>query len=201
MEVRKACLIIGIALLFSIPAKAQVVASTHQNAISWTAAAPVTGVTIAGYNIFKSTTSGKEAPPALNGTTPITGLSYVDSNVAVGQTNFYVVQTVSTTGNSSVPSNEVSATTPPNPNPPTITITSVSINNVSGQDRLQVNWTAPNNDATAFTIFGGQGQVLKQASQTTANGVYSYAILIPVQSGVISICDSKGCVSQSFTGI
>ena len=92
--------------------------------------------------------------------------------------------------------------TPANqPPPPTLSIISVAVNNVNGQDRLQADWTDANGAATAFVIFGGQAQVLKQGSQMTANGVYSFAILIPVQNGIFSVCDAQGCTSKAFTGI
>ena len=130
---------------------------------------------------------------------PVTTTTYADSAVNAGTTYAYMV-TAFLNNLESVPSNCISATVPVAP-PSGLTITSVAINNVNGQDRLQADWTDTNGAATAFTIFGGNGQVLKQASQTTGNGVYSFAILIPVQSGVFSVCDSKGCVTQAFTGI
>lgn len=195
-------------LLFHSSAQAQTTptlqasGTVHGTTLIWTpAVSQPAGVTVAGYNVYKGTAAGKEAPPAVNGTTLVTGTTFTDTSVVPGQTAFYVVETQSTTGNQSVPSNEVSATTPNNPNPPVLTIGNVAILRQGGQDRLQVDWTDANGAATAFVIFGGAGQVLKQGSQTAANGVYSYAILIPPQSGVVSICDSSACVSKTFVGI
>ena len=113
----------------------------------------------------------------------------------------YCASTVDSKAQESACSVAVAATVPQNPNPPTLSITNIAIVNQSGQDRLQVDWKDANGASTAFTIFGAQGQVLKQGSQTASNGVYSYAILIPVQGGVFTVCDAASCVSQSFVGI
>ena len=130
---------------------------------------------------------------------PVTTATYADSAVNAGTTYAYYA-TAFLNNLESVPSSCLSATVPVAP-PSGLAITSVAINNVNGQDRLQVDWTDTNGATTSVNIFGGQGQSLKQVSQTTANGIYSYALLIPVQSGSISICDAKGCVTQAFTGI
>jgi len=94
--------------------------TAHSTALSWTASVPVSGVTIAGYNVFRSTTSGGEAgASALNGATPIAGTSFTDTSVVAGTTYFYVVAAQSTTGNQSGFSNEATDTIPNNPSNPT----------------------------------------------------------------------------------
>jgi hypothetical protein len=207
-QVQKMIASLTLILLCSLTAKAQGVpvaqanGTTHQTVLSCTPGAPISGVTVVGFNFYKSTTSGGETgTPAINGVTPVPTCGYTDTNVTAGQTVFYKADAQSSTGNHSALSNEVSATTPNNPPPPTLSITSIALVNVNGQDRLQADWTDTNGASTAFTIFGAQGQVLKQGSQTTSNGVYSYAILIPVQSGVFSICDVQGCVTKAFQGL
>lgn len=91
----------------------------HQANLSWTASTPVTGVTVAGYNVYRATTAGGESGAAINGTTLITGTSYIDATVVSGSTYFYKVEAQSSTGNQSVPSNEASGTVPQNPSGPT----------------------------------------------------------------------------------
>jgi len=188
-------------LLFSLPVFAQ----SHSASLSWTLS---TSTAVVSQNVYRSSDAGVTFTKLAAGTgLAATITTFTDSTAAAGATyQYYVTAVCPTTGactGESIPSNKVTAVIPGNtPPPPTgLSITNIAINNVNGQDRLQVDWTAPANSATAFTIFGGQGQVLKQGSQTTANGVYSYAILIPVQNGVVTICDSKGCTSQNFQGI
>jgi len=66
---------------------------------------------IAGYWIYRSTTSGKGYSRVnLN---PVTTTSFVDTSVAPGLTYYYAVTAVSTSGEESPKSNEVQATVPP----------------------------------------------------------------------------------------
>jgi fibronectin type 3 domain-containing protein len=81
---------------------------THDVMLSWTASAS-SGV--AGYNIYRGTTSGGESSTALN-STPVTGDTYTDENVTAGATYYYVVMAVSSGGVQSAASNEADATVP-----------------------------------------------------------------------------------------
>lgn len=173
--------------------------TAHSVTLNWIAPSPVGGSgIIAGYNVYKSVAGA--AFVKIN-TALISGLTATDASVSAGQSLSYCASTVDSKAQESACSVAVAATVPQNPNPPTLSITNVAIVNQNGQDRLQVDWKDANGASTAFTIFGAQGQVLKQGSQTAGNGVYSYAILIPVQSGVFTVCDAAACVSQSFVGI
>jgi hypothetical protein len=186
---------------FVSPVRAQTppAGTPHSVVLTWTAPSPVGGSgTVAGYNVYKSL-SGAAFVKVNTAIIPL--LSFTDTSVLSGQSLSYCATTVDTLSEESACSVSAPATIPSNPNPPTLKITSIAINNVNGQDRLQVDWTDSNGAATSVNIFGGQGQNLKQVSQTTANGVYSYAVLIPVQSGSVSICDAQGCVTQAFAGI
>jgi len=78
--------------------------NTHQVTLSWTASTS-TGVT--GYDVYRSTTSG--GPYTQVGTA--TSSPYTDTSVSAGQTYYYVVTTVATSGQSGY-SSQVSATTP-----------------------------------------------------------------------------------------
>lgn len=94
--------------------------SPKQVSVTWTASAAVTGVTVAGYNVFRSTTAGGEAGAlALNGSSVIAGTSFVDTTVVAGTKYFYVVAAQDTNGFQSGFSNEASITPPPNPANPT----------------------------------------------------------------------------------
>jgi fibronectin type 3 domain-containing protein len=69
------------------------------------------------YNVYRGTTKGGEVMTSPINSSPITGTSYDDPIVAIGQAEFYVVEAI-TNGTSSGPSIEVTATelpyAPPN---------------------------------------------------------------------------------------
>jgi len=91
--------------LMLVPAFAQ----QHSNTLSWNWSQG-TGDPATGFHVQKSSTSG--GPYSIIAT--ITGtvtMTYVDTNVTSGQTNFYVV-TAFNGGGESVPSNQVACTTP-----------------------------------------------------------------------------------------
>jgi hypothetical protein len=84
-----------------------------------------------GYNVFRGTTTGGESSTPLNGTTPLTVLTYSDAITLTSsvQTYFYYVEAVETSSGitaSSVPSNEVSATFPAVPAAPVVSVTTTS---------------------------------------------------------------------------
>ncbi len=82
---------------------------THDVILSW-AASPTYGVV--GYNVFRGTTSGGESPTPLN-SSPVSGLTYIDSNVQAGETYYYFVTAV--TGTSQSPSTGEASVTVPSP--------------------------------------------------------------------------------------
>ena len=79
---------------------------THSVVLTWSAS-PTNGVT---YNVFRGTSSGGEGATPVN-TSPITTLTFTDTNVTPGTTYYYTVEAVDS-GGSSDPSNEVSAAIP-----------------------------------------------------------------------------------------
>ena len=81
--------------------------STHTVSLSWLASSS-TG--LAGYYVERGTVSG--GPYQILNSSPETGTSYVDSTVQNGKEYFYVVVSVSTGGQESQPSGQVSATIP-----------------------------------------------------------------------------------------
>jgi fibronectin type 3 domain-containing protein len=74
--------------------------------LAWDASSSV----VAGYNAFRGTQSG--GPYAQLNSSVISSTSYSDPTVASGQTYFYVVTAVDSSGAESDYSNEVSATIP-----------------------------------------------------------------------------------------
>ena len=77
--------------------------------------------TVIGYRVYKSAVTG--GPYADQVSSPVSGLSYVDTNVTAGATYYYVVTSLDSTGVESKFSNEASAITPgtaaPSPPPST----------------------------------------------------------------------------------
>ena len=78
----------------------------HSVSLSWVASTS----TVVGYNIYRGSVSG--GPYALLNSTADSALSYADSSVVSGQTYFYVVTAVDSTGTESVVSNEVQVIIP-----------------------------------------------------------------------------------------
>jgi fibronectin type 3 domain-containing protein len=72
--------------------------------LQW-AASPTAGVT---YNVYRGTSSGGESSTPLN-TSAVSATSYTDTNVTSGQTYFYIVEAVDSSGKSTA-SNEVQVT-------------------------------------------------------------------------------------------
>jgi hypothetical protein len=91
------------------PQNATATAAASSVSVSWTANAEPD---LAGYNIYRSTSSPvSTSGTPLNGATLLTRVnSYADISVANGTTYFYAVTAVDSSGNSSLPSNETSAT-------------------------------------------------------------------------------------------
>ena len=82
---------------------------THDVMLSW-AASTTTG--IAGYYVYRGTTSGGESSTPLN-STPISGTSFADESVTAGTTYYYLVKTVASDDvTQSASSNEASVSVP-----------------------------------------------------------------------------------------
>jgi archaellum component FlaF (FlaF/FlaG flagellin family) len=78
----------------------------HSVVLTW-GASPTNGVT---YNVFRGTSSGGEGTTPIN-PSPITSLTYTDTNVTPGTNYYYTVEAVNS-GGSSAPSNEAVADVP-----------------------------------------------------------------------------------------
>jgi hypothetical protein len=74
--------------------------------LNWTASTSV----VAGYNVYRGSQSG--GPYAQINGAPEAATNYVDSSVQAGQTYYYVVTAVNTSGEESASSNQVVAVVP-----------------------------------------------------------------------------------------
>jgi hypothetical protein len=83
-------------------------AGSHSVALAWVAS---TSTTVAGYNVYRGTASGGPYATRLNSSL-VAGLSYTDTTVLAGQTYYYVVTSVDTSGNESGFSTQAVATIP-----------------------------------------------------------------------------------------
>jgi hypothetical protein len=79
----------------------------HSATLTWIAS---TTSTVVGYNIYRGGQSG--GPYTKLNTSPVAATTYVDATVQAGQTYFWVVTAVDSSGTESVFSNEVTATVP-----------------------------------------------------------------------------------------
>ncbi len=77
--------------------------ATHTVTLNWTDTSPVT------FNVYRGQVSGG---PYSGVATALTSTSYVDATVASGQTYYYVVTAVNSSGLESAYSNEVQAVIP-----------------------------------------------------------------------------------------
>jgi hypothetical protein len=81
--------------------------TTHGVTLNWSAS---TSSNVAGYNVYRSTTSGS-GYSKINSTL-VTGLTYSDNAVQAGQTYFYVVTTMNTSNSESSYSTQVQGKVP-----------------------------------------------------------------------------------------
>ena len=77
----------------------------HSVLLKWDPPAPKPGVTVTGYNIYRSQPDGTFAPLA-----SVTAPTYLDDKVSSGTTYHYLVRSVNSAGQESPPSNQASAT-------------------------------------------------------------------------------------------
>jgi hypothetical protein len=82
--------------------------NSHTVTLTWTAS---TSQSVAGYNVYRGTTSGGPYKLKVN-STQIIGTTYTDNVVQPGQTYYYVATAVDTTGNESGYSNQATAVIP-----------------------------------------------------------------------------------------
>jgi fibronectin type 3 domain-containing protein len=79
----------------------------HSVTLSWTAS---TSTDVSGYNVYRGTVSG--GPYTILNVSLVPGTTYTDSDVQSGQTYYYVVTAVNSSGVESTDSNQASAVIP-----------------------------------------------------------------------------------------
>jgi hypothetical protein len=90
-------------------------AVAHYATLSWTGS---TSTGVAGYNVYRATSASATLSNGLYtkvNSTPVVGITYIDSTVTAGQIYYYATTTVSTTGAESVASNQFQAPVIPTP--------------------------------------------------------------------------------------
>lgn len=115
-----------LAMFLALPVQAQ---AAHAVGLSW--GVPTSGGAPTGYNVYRTSTSGGCSTVTASGcskigTTAVPTTTFTDTTVAGGQTYFWVVTAFNATGESG-PSNQVTASVPPDaPTAPgTLNVTSV----------------------------------------------------------------------------
>ena len=83
--------------------------SHHRVNLNWQAPAAKPGVTVKSYNVYRSTTSGRQYVKIASG---VPEAHYVDTTVSSGKTYYYVVTSVDAAGHESGFSAEIKATVP-----------------------------------------------------------------------------------------
>ncbi len=79
----------------------------HSVLLKWNPPVAKPGVTVAGYNVYRSRPDGSFGPLA-----SVVAPTYVDTQVSSGRIYYYYVKAVDAGGHESPPSNQVSATIP-----------------------------------------------------------------------------------------
>jgi len=102
-------------------------------------------------HLSRHSANGEDAT-AVNGGTPVSGTSFVDTGLVNGQTYFYIVTAVNGAGQSPN-SSEVSATPATAP---------TALNVVGGSGQIVLNWTA-SAGATSYNIYRGHGRQWRRA--------------------------------------
>ena len=137
-----------------------------------------------GYNVYRSTTSGS-GYVKINGSTPVTGTSFVDQNTTPGTTYYYVVTSVNSAGQESVYSSEASATEPLGNGAPSIGSFTADPNPADNPKRnisFVVQASDPDGDALSYTIDFGDGSAAASASTAehayTSKGTYTATVTV-----------------------
>ena len=172
----------------TVPTNLAATGSTGSVSLTWTASTDNVGV--AGYRVYRSTTSGF-TPSGSNRVAQVTGTSYTDA-VPAG-TYYYLVTAYDAAGNESAPSQQATATATPDTQPPTVGITSPA-NGATVAGVVNVTASASDNVSVASVQFQldstNLGPPLTQAPYTyawntssVANGTHTLTAIAKDASG------------------
>jgi hypothetical protein len=160
------------------------VPTPHSTMLTWTAGPPVAGVTVAGFNVYRSATAGGESGTTpINGATPIppSATAFTDATVVAGATSFYIVEAQSATGALSPPSNEIRILTPG------LTITTATATPKGANTIYQASWTDTQTNSTFYALFGS-GRIVAWG----ANVFHVSWTGATLANPYLSVCDSAG---------
>ena len=102
-------LLLAVCALLCIGLECSHKAGPHSVTLGWEAPPAVPGVSVVGYNVYRSTTSGRQFVKIA---TRVPGPPYEDRLVVSGRTYFYVVTALDQSGRESRFSGETRATLP-----------------------------------------------------------------------------------------
>jgi hypothetical protein len=147
------------AVLFNGPT-----AAAQSVSLTWTASTSV----VSGYNVYRGTQSG--GPYTLLNSSLVTGTGYADATVQAGQSYYYVVTAVNSSGIESVYSNEAEATVPSS-SQLSVSPTSINFGNVTvGSSATQ----------TATLTDTGSGSVVVSGETVTGTGFSTSGLSVPL---------------------
>jgi fibronectin type 3 domain-containing protein len=161
----------------SAPGSLTATAGAGEVILNWTTPSSNGGLSILGYKIYRSTSSGTETLIAT--VNDGTQLSYVDTQVTPGTTYFYKVAAFNSLGTSKL-SNEASATPTQPITPPGQPTNLVA---TPGVDNITLTWTPPANNGgapiTSYQIWRGTTSGSETMIATTSMTTYTDTGLTP----------------------
>ena len=146
------------------PTSLQATAGDGQVSLGWDAN---TEDGLAGYNVYRSTSSFQEVANATQVNDELVGeASYTDADLTNGTEYFYRVTAVDTSGNESTGSNEVSAT-PTDQAPPAAP---TGLQATAGDGQVDLNWDANSEDDLAgYNVYRSTSSFQETANATQVN--------------------------------
>src|SRR5262249_54737402 len=189
----------------SAPTGLSTTPAVNQITLTWNSS----GVT--SYNIYRATVSGQEGSTPYQ--TGVTTTSFIDTGLTDGQTYFYEVSAVNSSGESAL-SSEVSARPNPppsvinpasaDPNPITGTTTNLSVLGVDNiGETLTYTWAVTSQPTAAtprFTV-NGTADAINTTVEFNEAGTYTFQVTLADPSGLTATSSVTVVVIQTETSI